>query len=410
LYAGCYFISNGLHTVAASTDHYTTGDDGLPISTAVVLENNDHLFFIKTGTEYYWATYGTVNVTETQGSPDLIAPYTNLSGYHIFASVEEMAAHNALVGDVGVYSMVTGYNWVYQGTTVPSDWATSYQVLETISSGGDIEADANFCHIPCYELWEHMVGSGNTVCYLKIDNGSTNLYWKLDDVMGSNAPTSPITYLGTTLSSKNFWGVINNSYDLATTTSAGLMAAADKLKLDAAYNYTHPTYTAKSIDTTGVDVLDTFTSDAAGHVTAITTRTLPDATASVDGIMTKEYASKLDGIATGANLYVHPTYTAKSVDTSGVDVLDTFTSDAAGHVTAITTRTLPSSSTTVTGVNRLATTAEGQTASSSSIASTPASDKALLDYYQGMKLYGTLALANSGTHPDGAIVLVTVTA
>jgi hypothetical protein len=31
------------------------------------------------------------------------------------------------------------------------------------------------------------------------------------------------------------------------------------------------------------------------------------ATASVDGYMTKEFATKLDGIATNANLYVHPT-------------------------------------------------------------------------------------------------------
>jgi hypothetical protein len=37
----------------------------------------------------------------------------------------------------------------------------------------------------------------------------------------------------------------------------------------------------------------------------------------------------------------HDEYTAKSIDTSAVDVLDTFTSDVYGHVTAITTRTLP---------------------------------------------------------------------
>jgi len=38
---------------------------------------------------------------------------------------------------------------------------------------------------------------------------------------------------------------------------------------------THDAYTARSINTSNVDVLDTFTSDTYGHVTAITTRTLP---------------------------------------------------------------------------------------------------------------------------------------
>lgn len=38
--------------------------------------------------------------------------------------------------------------------------------------------------------------------------------------------------------------------------------------------YTHPSYTARSIDTTGAQVLDVFTSDANGHVTNITKRTM----------------------------------------------------------------------------------------------------------------------------------------
>lgn len=38
--------------------------------------------------------------------------------------------------------------------------------------------------------------------------------------------------------------------------------------------YTHPSYTARSIDTTGAEVLDVFTSDASGHVTNITKRTM----------------------------------------------------------------------------------------------------------------------------------------
>ena len=50
------------------------------------------------------------------------------------------------------------------------------------------------------------------------------------------------------------------------------------------------------------------------------------------------------------NDYTHPAYTTRSITTSGVEVLSTFTSDAIGSVTGITTRTLPSASATVTGV------------------------------------------------------------
>jgi len=107
--------------------------------------------------------------------------------------------------------------------------------------------------------------------------------------------------------------------------------ATDGSKLDgiaaSANNYTHPSYTARSIDTSGAEVLDTFTSDTSGHVTAITKRTMTLADLGYTG-------------ATNANNYSHPSYTARSIDTSGASVLDVFTSDTSGHVTNITTRTL----------------------------------------------------------------------
>ena len=73
----------------------------------------------------------------------------------------------------------------------------------------------------------------------------------------------------------------------------------------------------------------------AGTLTADRTITLPDATGTV---------------ALTSQLYSHPAYSTQSVDTSGVDVLDTFTSDAIGSVTAITTRTLPNAAASTVGV------------------------------------------------------------
>ena len=109
--------------------------------------------------------------------------------------------------------------------------------------------------------------------------------------------------------------------------------------------YAHPAYTARSIDTSGVDVLDTFTSDTSGHVTGITTRTLPNATTSAAGVMSSADKTKLDGIATGATNYTHPTYTytAPSADSTTTLANIAFLSTLAqtnGHVTGGTMRKL----------------------------------------------------------------------
>jgi hypothetical protein len=66
---------------------------------------------------------------------------------------------------------------------------------------------------------------------------------------------------------------------------------------------------ATLIDTNDTRLSDsrTPTSHSSSHVTGGADK-LRDATASQDGLMTSAYASKLDGVATGANLYVHPNH------------------------------------------------------------------------------------------------------
>ena len=112
----------------------------------------------------------------------------------------------------------------------------------------------------------------------------------------------------------HIWTVVNNTHGVVTTSASGLMTATDKIKLDGiasnANNYSHPTYTVRNVDTDGVVVLDTFTSDAQGHVTGIGTRTLPNATSSNPGVMSQIDKNKLDGIAANANNYVLPTASA----------------------------------------------------------------------------------------------------
>lgn len=154
----------------------------------------------------------------------------------------------------------------------------------------------------------------------------------------------------------NQWGIINNTYRLATTTVAGLMSSTDKSKLDGiaanANNYTHPSYTQISVNATdnGINIIDAVSVDTSGHVTSVSTRNLSAATTSANGVMSSTDKTKLDGIATGANNYVHPAYTALTQTTTGVDVIQTVTTDSTGHLTALTKRTLPTATTSATGV------------------------------------------------------------
>ena len=137
----------------------------------------------------------------------------------------------------------------------------------------------------------------------------------------------------------------NTTYGVATDEANGLMSAADKAKLDGiasgANNYAHPTFTARN---TG---LYKITVNNQGHVSAATAVTKSDitalgipgqdtnttyanATTSKDGLMSSEDKTKLDGIATGANKYTHPSYTSRG---SG---LYKITVDGSGHVSAAT--------------------------------------------------------------------------
>ena len=171
----------------------------------------------------------------------------------------------------------------------------------------------------------------------------------------------------------------NTTYGNATTSAAGLMSSGDKAKLDGiatgANNYVHPTSagnkhvpaggaagqilgwgadgTAKWVnekDTT-YGTFKGATSSADGGNGLVpgpkmankdqflkgdgtwgtpTNTTYNDATQSAHGLMTAADKKKLDGVAAGANNYVHPSYTAKASGLYKVTV------DASGHVSAAT--------------------------------------------------------------------------
>ena len=174
----------------------------------------------------------------------------------------------------------------------------------------------------------------------------------------------------------------DTTYNPATTSTAGLMSASDKTKLDnieaGANKYTHPTHGAKSEGMYKVTV------DGLGHITAATAitkaditglgipaqdTTYGDASTTASGLMSASDKSKLDGIASGANKYTHPSYTAKSSGLYKVTV------DASGHVSA--TAAVTKADITGLGIPAQDTTYSAATTSAAGLMS--ATDKTKLD-------------------------------
>lgn len=342
------------------------------------------------------------------------------------------------------------------------------------------------------------------------DDGLAGLYYTSGATMELEAQDWLMYKQYNTTTSLHEWVIINNTHGLATASgNAGLMSGADKAKLDGiasnANNYSHPTYTERSVDTDGVVVVNTITSDSQGHVTGMSTRALPNATSSLPGVMSATDKNKLDGIAEnannyslptasasvlggvkvgsglsissgvlansspnathtgdvtgstsltiangvvtnaklaqvdsatikgrvtagsgapedltasqvrtllnvadGANNYSHPTQTAKSQDLTSVETIDSISFDTSGHIATLTKQSIRTGSTSQTGLLQLATGTELTTGLHASKATTPLGVKSMIDYFAGMKRYADITAANSASHPDGAIALVTV--
>lgn len=318
----------------------------------------------------------------------------------------------------GLYFVASESITLSQNTTATSG---------VFSPGGTVWSTNTF-------IWDDAGGSGASPTSITIE---PNDWVVINSISGLGTEASPYAVT---------WGVVSATYELVTTSAAGLMSASDKTKLDGiasgANNYSHPAYTTRSVDTTGVDVLDTFSSDATGHVTGIGTRTLPNATTGAAGVMSAADKTKLDGIAASADAYgswnlkvggvqklavgsgvavdivggsnitatyaanvvtiantysyTHPSYTIHDIDTTGVDVLSTFNTDTTGHVTGITKRTLPSASASAVGVIELATSAEAQTGSDTTRALTPSAGKDGAKWWSLTPFFASISAADTG--------------
>ena len=180
----------------------------------------------------------------------------------------------------------------------------------------------------------------------------------------------------------------NTTYEVATTSNAGLMSAADKKKLDGiaanANNYTHPnTPGNKHIPAGGSEgqILQ-YESDGTAKWATIEETVYDEATTEKSGLMSASDKKKLDGIAANANNYAHPSYTQRQSGLYKVTV------DNTGHVSAVAAVTKSD----ITGLGIPAQDTTYNVASTSANGLMSSTDKQKLD--------GIANNANNYTHPS----------
>lgn len=289
------------------------------------------------------------------------------------------------------------YGLKFQGTVALSSTAVSVDTLTAFSSlsqdnigkyvivstagklTGKFTGASGFVGDVTYKVFgeegEYETGSDATTEVINLEKGDWIVFTKIEE--DSSDPVNTVYS----------FSVINNTYGEATTSAPGIMSSADKTKLDgiaaSADNYNGFNVTDGSTSTTIVSGGNlTFTASGAASVSESSGTITIGATNTTYTIAAVDHAtdtsSKLIRLSDGSTnddvrltggtnvtisrsgeqlifastdtVYTHPSYTERSVDTDGVDVLDTFTSDAEGHITAITTRTLPNATTSAAGV------------------------------------------------------------
>mgnify|MGYP004630057517 CR=1 FL=1 len=124
-----------------------------------------------------------------------------------------------------------------------------------------------------------------------------------------------------------------------------------------------------------------------------TNTTYGDATQSAHGLMTAADKTKLDGIAAGANKYIHPSYTAAAAGLYKVTV------DASGHVSATTA--VAKSDITALGIPSTNTTYNAATQSANGLMS--AADKKKLDGFGAASSYATMTYVGQQISAAGHI-------
>lgn len=297
-------------------------------------------------------------------------------------------ATNSTVGD---YSVALGQSSIASGKWSVAEGALSKATGQhTHAEGYWTEANGDYSHAEGFMTvagsdYQHVQGKHNIIdetdTYAHIvgnGEGGSNLSNAHTLDWDGNAWFAGDVYIGGTGQDDTTAKKLATT-DTATTSANGLMTSVMVTKLNGiatgANKYTHPSYTAKSSGLYKVTV------DATGHISATTAvvkdditalgipstnTTYSNATTTSSGLMSADDKTKLNGIAEGANNYTHPSYTALTgVPTAnqtpkfgGTFSVSQPTTDATGHVTGLTSRTITiPSATASTSANGLMTSA-----------------------------------------------------
>lgn len=289
---GSFVIASGKVNVGYTQGHFVQfNDDGEFSGDTVSLENGDHLFYINYMEYTYWDGES-IDLSEMDPDGNYPAPYNTINKrYDIFATKDEMNTYFSQNPrpSIGKRVIVTGYKWV---TSTQGEYAAQTGKLEETVATGDLDYP-NYYSSPTSRLW-NWSGWNNSIGLRLNEPGVAATYWKLvevDDTMPTNKA------IGYTFSepqeSVHVWGVVNNTYELATSERQGLMSAQHFTKLEGLFNYTHPTQGDITVDTSGVEVLDKLIVNTFGHVTTATKRTLPPASTGAKGVI--QLATAADG-------------------------------------------------------------------------------------------------------------------
>ena len=228
-------------------------------------------------------------------------------------------------GELTISATDTKYG---NATTSSNGLMTSAMVtkLNGIASGAEVNQNA-FSNVK--------IGSTTIAADTKTD--TLNIATGDNVTISADANTDTIT-----ISAKD------TTYNAATVTTAGLMSAADKTKLngiEAGAEVNQNAFTNIVVGDTTItanaktDSLTleagsniTITPDSTGGKVTITAKdtTYSVATQGANGLMSSTDKKKLDGIDTGANKYVHPTYTEADSGLYKVEI------DNEGHVKSTT--------------------------------------------------------------------------
>ena len=263
LYAGSYLIANGSVTVNATTGHIVQyNDDSEASATTVKLENGDHLFLVKKdGSAFTWSE------TPTE-------PTTGTIKY--FDSVEALGAY--VIAAAGEKAVLCGFTLIPSSLAEYNSAAGKQDITIADPSYDNFQGLAQA--IKETPAWESGDGYSGTVFKVTI-TGAGTAYYK----MVSNGVGEAKYYNSVQNTSQYIWGVVNNTYNLATTSKSGLMSAADKAKLDSLYNYQHPGYSARNLDGGDIQFVADLTVDTLGHVTGASLATIRSASESVSGVV-----------------------------------------------------------------------------------------------------------------------------